>query len=284
MSAPFENGARNSAMGPKTSGTGSMQAGSSPFFDSLFANDSAHFQQKRNWRSNNAAFASAPQQQRTLVNATVDAYEDVFKATIDCPKCLGKGWNHDSTTKHDKNAKLRCKACTTCKVVKAKSEKIKFPARTAIFKGLYILRPMKDPMMRLRTCGAFTAKFANPAMVEVPVTLPPMLPQLSPVVPAQMSPPMSSQQISASPANIPAPPVLNVVMVKSADDPGKQIPMVELAGIGLVPAEQIIKMTVPMVIMPQISAPAPNAVYQEDTHEVTANPEETEEALNAIWS
>ncbi|KAJ3210416.1 hypothetical protein HDU82_008175 [Entophlyctis luteolus] len=111
-----------------------------------------------------------------------------------------------------------------------------------------------------------------------------MLPQLSPVVPAQMSPPMSSQQISASPANIPAPPVLNVVMVKSADDPGKQIPMVELAGIGLVPAEQIIKMTVPMVIMPQISAPVPNAVYQEDTHEVTANPEETEEALNAIWS
>jgi hypothetical protein len=37
------------------------------------------------------------------------------KVISDCPRCLGLGFRHDSSAKHDKKQKEKCKNCTTCK-------------------------------------------------------------------------------------------------------------------------------------------------------------------------
>jgi hypothetical protein len=35
--------------------------------------------------------------------------------STDCPRCLGMGFRHNSSSKHDKKLNERCKACITCK-------------------------------------------------------------------------------------------------------------------------------------------------------------------------
>lgn len=37
------------------------------------------------------------------------------KIVADCPRCLGAGFRHDSSAKHDKKQKEKCKNCITCK-------------------------------------------------------------------------------------------------------------------------------------------------------------------------
>jgi len=37
------------------------------------------------------------------------------KVLNDCPRCLGAGFRHDSSAKHDKKQKEKCKNCITCK-------------------------------------------------------------------------------------------------------------------------------------------------------------------------
>ena len=37
------------------------------------------------------------------------------KVVADCPRCLGAGFRHDSSAKHDKKQKEKCKNCITCK-------------------------------------------------------------------------------------------------------------------------------------------------------------------------
>ncbi|KAI9336971.1 hypothetical protein BDR26DRAFT_864296, partial [Obelidium mucronatum] len=98
--------------------TKSTLVGSSPFFDSLFSSNSAHYQQNR--KNLQARHQTAAQ---TLVSASTDAaFSEIMKNTIDCPRCLAKGWKHESTDRHDKNPNVRCKTCTNCKACSGKGK------------------------------------------------------------------------------------------------------------------------------------------------------------------
>ena len=37
------------------------------------------------------------------------------KVISNCPRCLGAGFRHDSSAKHDKKQEEKCKYCITCK-------------------------------------------------------------------------------------------------------------------------------------------------------------------------
>ncbi|KAJ3302196.1 hypothetical protein HDV03_005254 [Kappamyces sp. JEL0829] len=43
------------------------------------------------------------------------SFLSLAKQTVDCPKCLGAGYKHDSSSKHDKKGNERCKHCSSCK-------------------------------------------------------------------------------------------------------------------------------------------------------------------------
>ncbi|KAI8828488.1 hypothetical protein BJ741DRAFT_422802 [Chytriomyces cf. hyalinus JEL632] len=263
--------------------------GSSPFFDTLFASDSAHYQQNR--KNLQSRHVSA---QQTLIQFEAEeAFTEAVKPTVPCPRCSGKGWKHESAAKHERGLNVRCKQCINCKACsgKGKVDADKVPCSDCNLAGFFhpaaeddLLRPHDaPPTLRCFYCQVCATcnghgitsleKEKPPARQSAPPPAPPPLinPALMPLgglglpVPGGMNPmggfpmpivkPQAPSSSNQAPPNIPAPPMLSVVMMRSPDNPDMQVPMVDLPGIGLVPAEQILKMQVPMVVMPNI---APN--------------------------
>ncbi|KAJ3025131.1 UNVERIFIED_CONTAM: hypothetical protein HDU68_007443 [Siphonaria sp. JEL0065] len=291
----------------------STLVGSSPFFDSLFSSTSAHFQQNR---KNLQSRHQTPAQ--TLVSMNADAaFSEILKKTIDCPRCLARGWRHESTDKHDRKENVRCKTCANCKgcAGKGKVDEDKVPCTDCNLAGFLHPTAEDDPLRphdapsHLRcfycqvcvTCkgiGLTTAVKVEEPKNDSPSQKPPLLfnpaagivPGL-PVFPAtpQIAPPQTQPIVQPGPPNIPTPPMLAVVMVRSPDNPEIQIPMVDLPGIGLVPAEQILKMQVPMVVMPNLgrtpSRPIPGTEPEEPAAPVVDEQElmETNNVLKDVW-
>ncbi|KAJ3125436.1 hypothetical protein HK100_010793 [Physocladia obscura] len=279
-SAPYQDAHTNSALLDVDIKQKPSLIGSSPFFESLFSSDSAHFRNDRLKQNQKGTHQTAAQQvqqlqQQTLLDFSGNAYDDFcdFQA---------KGWKHETTTKHERGANTRCKHCSTCKACggKGKVEEDKLPCNDCNLRGFIhptsaagineIENRPHDAPDNLRCfycqvcpqCKGIGVKSAikepGPKFRQEPIKPEVLLP-----LPLLQSFPNLSLQHQQAPTpsvmvpNIPAPPVLNVVMKRSPDNPELQIPMVELPGIGLVPAEQLLNMTVPMVMMPQIINTAP---------------------------
>ncbi|KAJ3081219.1 hypothetical protein HDU99_006262 [Rhizoclosmatium hyalinum] len=274
--------------------------GSSPFFDSLFTSDSAHFQSKKLLQSKHQTA------QQTLVNVVNDAaFSEALKKTIDCPRCAARGWKHESTARHDKKDNIRCKSCINCKACqgKGKVDEDTIPCTSCELSGFF--HPVSDerphdapPNLRCFYCQV--CQNCKGVGVTVVIKKKQLTPQRQPSQPVPVTPPFvpATNPVNAPtpaqpqvPPNIPAPPVLAVVMVKDPSNPGVQIPMVDLPGIGLVPAEQILKMQVPMVVMPAISPPRPqvappqgNPQTKNDTHVVDEQElMETSNIVKQVW-
>ncbi|KAJ3077015.1 hypothetical protein HDU98_009416 [Podochytrium sp. JEL0797] len=280
----------------------STLVGSSPMFESLFGSDSAHYQ--GNKKSTQQKHQTA---QQTLVNVTGgDNFSEIVKKMIDCPRCTARGWKHESTAKHERNEKTRCKNCVNCKAClgKGKVQENRTPCTDCNLAGF--IHPATDTRPHdapdnlrcfycqiCQSCNGLGVKTIK--LQKSPQKPPPPLPPLiNPLTGLPMPPPTgmpSAQQPRQQqpPPNIPAPPMLKVVMVVSPENPDVQIPMVEVPGIGLVPAEQIMKMSVPMVVMPTISPPRPPASpagqAQQPQEKVVDEQElmETNHVLKDVW-
>ncbi|TPX78377.1 hypothetical protein CcCBS67573_g00377 [Chytriomyces confervae] len=200
--------------------------GSSPFFDTLFASDSAHYQQNR--KNLQSRHVSA---QQTLIQFEAEeAFTEAVKPTVPCPRCSAPP-----------------------------------PAPPPLF---------NPALMPLGGLGLPVPGGMNPMGFPMPIVKP-------------QAPPPSNQ----APPNIPAPPMLSVVMMRSPDNPDMQVPMVDLPGIGLVPAEQILKMQVPMVVMPNIAPNMmPDSGNDRDEGDAQSHAEsdgisetEKDEVLRNVW-
>ncbi|KAI8850934.1 hypothetical protein BC829DRAFT_137182 [Chytridium lagenaria] len=49
------------------------------------------------------------------LDAKATIYTEEYLKPTSCPRCDGKGWKHDTSSKHDKIPSVKCKNCAACK-------------------------------------------------------------------------------------------------------------------------------------------------------------------------
>ncbi|KAJ3304826.1 hypothetical protein HDU76_005114 [Blyttiomyces sp. JEL0837] len=233
--------------------------------------------------------------------------EELFRPCT-CPKCDGKGFKHESSSKHDKGPLIRCKTCVNCKActgtgkVQGKTscptcttkgfihastdrghdapEKLRcfFCKDCPTCKGVGVVETPEIAEARERkrladkAAAAALAKAQRRAAKEAAKTNAANQQQQQQLMMMMMMSMMMSQNNPngagagssntngsngaipppppGPPPGAPAalmapPPVLPIVMVTHPD--GTRVPSVNLPGVGIVPATQIMSMKVPMV-------------------------------------
>ncbi|KAI9351157.1 hypothetical protein DFJ73DRAFT_379605 [Zopfochytrium polystomum] len=167
-----------------------------------------------------------------------------------CFRCEGKGWKHESGAKHDKGP-ARCKRCVDCKLCNGFGKIVgKIPCDTCKAKGFIHASTERNhdapEALRCFFCIDCTTCH-NTCAVPSPEAVAARKQHQK----GRRTGAFGGEQESVQPAvapsipQIPMPPMLPVVIVTLKD--GTQVPSVRIPGVGIVPAEQVTRMKIPMV-------------------------------------
>lgn len=98
---------------------------------------------------------------------------EVSRSSVACPRCLGAGFRHDSSSKHDKKASDKCKHCTSCKgkniLIQLATVWDQLWERSRahlVSRGDLYMPPRKGSTTYLKSFDAFSAKIAQLAKVS----------------------------------------------------------------------------------------------------------------------
>lgn len=183
-----------------------------------------------------------------------------------CPRCDGRGWRHESSIKHDKAPSTRCKNCTSCKCCQSLGKllgKTTCPSCSALGFTHDSQERSHDAPIHLRcffckdcrTCLSLGVVDSKELMMARKAWVVRQKRKRREMVRALKADEKAKQlrdqqqmglqqQGHGMTPHVPVPPALPVVMVKQGD--GTLVPSVNIPGVGLVPAEQVLRMKIPM--------------------------------------